>query len=319
MRVLFIQNFLHEKNLHALMKYGFDIDTKSQGTDLHSLDLSIYDVVYNPSQPYPTKEYPNIRFIFGPHFSVFPQKYQMDLIRTSNAVYTQPSQWACDTWKNTQNCSMENVTMKVLPFGVDTDKFQPEIPITMRETIFVYHKRRNPPELDRVCNFLKTKGWNFRVFDYVCGYSENEYIQHLTKSKFGVWVGAHESQGFALQEALSCDVPLLVWTVTSLNQEVGSNYEDIPATSISYWDHRCGEYFTHESELETTYDRFISNLENYRPRDFVLENLSIEKCAQKFIQIVNDIPVSESHSIPKLPSTSNNFFSQMMVTGNFTV
>ena len=61
-------------------------------------------------------------------------------------------------------------------------------------------------------------------------YPEEEYIKYLQESKYGIWLGAHESQGFALEEALAINVPLLVWNVKYMSQEVRSNYKDIFAT-----------------------------------------------------------------------------------------
>ena len=80
-----------------------------------------------------------------------------------------------------------------------------------------------------------------------------------------MWLDAHESQGFALQEALSCNVPLFVWNITSMRQEYGSSYNDIPATTIPYWDERCGEYFYNINELEDKFNLFLSKLETYKP------------------------------------------------------
>ena len=48
---------------------------------------------------------------------------------------------------------------------------------------------------------------------------------------------AHESQGFAIQEALFA-IPF-VWNVSSMSQEEGARYQPIPATSIPYWDNSC--------------------------------------------------------------------------------
>ena len=67
--------------------------------------------------------------------------------------------------------------------------------------------------------------------------------ENIANSKYGIILDAHESQGFAIEEALSCNVPLLVWNVSSMSQEEGGNYQHIPATSIPYWDKRCGENF----------------------------------------------------------------------------
>ena len=107
-----------------------------------------------------------------------------------------------------------------------------------------------------------------------------------SNAKYGIVLDAHESQGFAIEEALSCDVPLLVWNVSSMSQEEGINYPDIPATSIPYWDKRCGEYFYNQEEFKSIFDEFISKLNTYKPREFILENLSVEKCSEKFKNLI---------------------------------
>jgi glycosyltransferase involved in cell wall biosynthesis len=138
---------------------------------------------------------------------------------------------------------------------------------------------------------MESKNINYIIFNYNTNYQENDYLNYLQNSSYGIWIGRHESQGFALEEALSCDVPLLVWDVKSMNQEFGSNYEDIHATSIPYWDERCGEYFTDFGELEEVHNKLLNNIQNYKPREFILEKLSINVCENKLINIINNINV----------------------------
>ena len=126
----------------------------------------------------------------------------------------------------------------------------------------------------------------YRVFDYVNQYSEQEYLSYLQTCKFGIWIDAHESQGFALEEALSCNVPLLVWNVLSLNQEENSNYPNIPATTIPYWSDSCGEVFYHFCEFDYVFRIFMSRLHTYNPRDYIVNHLSIAKCEEKFVELV---------------------------------
>jgi glycosyltransferase involved in cell wall biosynthesis len=252
-------------------------------TNLDSIDLLEFDVVYSPSQPIDVSKYPNTKFLFGPHFSVFPEKNQMDIIRGKNVVYIQPSDWVVKLWKGFSIC--QNVKIESLPFGVDTERFKDINPILERDKVFIYFKRRTPNELHFLENFLNSKNISYHIFSYINSYDDN----YLQNSKYGIWLDAHESQGFALEEALSCNVPLLVWNVNSMNQEHGSNYNNIPATTIPYWDERCGEYFYNINEVENIFNLFITKLESYRPREYILEIISIEKCEEKFINIVNDI------------------------------
>jgi hypothetical protein len=286
MRVLLLNISIHPKNLNSLLKYGFQV-TYYYNTDLEFISLEDFDVVYSPSQPIDVKKYPNSKFIFGPHFSVFPEKNHMELIEGPNSIYIQPSEWAKNVWVSNPFC--KNIRLDCLPFGVEVNKFTPSKPINERNNVFVYYKRRNPDELNLLLSFLMYYGIKPQIFDYINSYSEEDYINYLKEAKFGIWLDAHESQGFALEEALSCNVPLLVWNVTSMHQEHGSSYTNIPATTIPYWDDRCGEFFYSLDELPYTYDKFINNLNNYKPREYILENISIEKCGNKFIEIVNKI------------------------------
>ena len=286
MKVLFININMHSKNFNALMKYNNNFYVINH-TNLDSIDLSIFDVIYSPSVPINVEKYPNVKFLFGPHFSVFPEKHHMDIIRGKNVIYTHPSDWARDVWRNNYLCN--GVRIESLPFGVDTLKFNEIMPIENRNKVFLYFKSRHPNELSFIINFLKTNNFDVHIFSYMSKYSEEDYINYLHNSKFGIWLGRHESQGFALEEALSCNVPLFVWDVTSMNQEYGYNYDNIPATCIPYWDDRCGEFFYKTEELENTFNKFISNLNIYKPREYILQNISIKKCEQLFNELVNKI------------------------------
>ena len=248
-------------------------------------DIENYDIIYSPSQPLNTALYPNKKFIFGPHFSVFPDNKLLKINNIhKNSVYIQPSEWAMNVWVNMKATIF--LPIKSFPFPVDTDKFSFKEDINLKTDIFIYFKRRNPAELTFVESFLQSKNINYRIFDYVKGYDENDYLSFLQKSKFGIILDAHESQGFAIQEAISCDIPLLVWNAKSMNQEHGPRYSNIPCTTIPYWDERCGEYFYNNTELEKIFDLFISKLETYKPREYILENLSVEKCAEIFLELL---------------------------------
>ena len=71
-----------------------------------------------------------------------------------------------------------------------------------------------------------------------------------------------------------------------MNQEYGVNYNDIPAKTIPYWNESCGEFFYTYEELNEKFNTFISKLNSYNPRKFVLDNLSIDVCEQKLIDLV---------------------------------
>lgn len=278
---------MHHKNINFLLKCKkIDFCFIKNVEDIYNFDLNTFDAVISPCLPLDVSKFPNTKFIFGPQFSVFPDN-SLDIIKGPKTSYNLLSEWVINFWKSFPIC--DNLKLVSLPFGVDTEKFTSTKNIRERNKVLVYFKHRNPSDLCLVEKFLQEKNVEFKVFSYNSKYNEDEYLNYLQNSKFCIWIDGHESQGFALQEALSCDVPLLVWNIKSMNQAYGYNYLDIPATTTPYWHEKCGEVFYNINDFEKSYSKFIDCLETYKPREFILENLSIDSCETRFIEYINNM------------------------------
>lgn len=282
MKILCLEYNFHHKNRNGLERMIYHLNYELNYGNYK--DIEHYDVIYSPTIPFDTSQYPTKKFIFGPHFSVFPTNILLNIKNiNNNSVYIQPSKWACDVWKN---MGVEKIIqVKPLSFPVDTQKFSPIN--KKRDKVFIYYKRRHPQELEFIKTFLQNKGIKYKIFDYVKKYIEEDYLHYLQESKYGIVLDAHESQGFAIQEALSCDVPLLVWNTKFMSQEYGSKYKNIPCSTIPYWDKICGEFFYEQNEFEDKFEIFTNNLEKYKPRKFILENLSVDKCSKNLVNLIN--------------------------------
>jgi hypothetical protein len=281
MKILIIDSF-HHKNMVGLklLLHNINYEYKFGTID----EINSFDIVYSPNNPINTSIYPSKKFIFGPHFSIFPNNKLLSINNINkNSIYIQPSIWVTKLWKNYG--AEKIIPIKDFPFPVEVEKFSPN-QHSQKNEVFIYFKSRNPKELEYVKQFLNYKNVTYKIFDYIKKYKEEDYLKCLHNAKYGIIIGRHESQGFAIEEALSCNVPLLIWEVKYMSQEYGYNYPDIPATIIPYWDDRCGEYFYNKEELETTYNKFITKLETYSPREYIIENLSPQKCGQRFIELV---------------------------------
>jgi hypothetical protein len=284
MKLLLLDRDFHHKNRAALYAYkNIQITPFYSPDDLARFNLSDYDAVYSPTYPIDVSKYPNTRFIFGPHFSVFPEQ-SLQWIKGPNSVYIQPSKWATDVWITNPLC--KGMDIRPVPFGLDTQAFNEIKPLNERTEVFVYYKTRAHEDLYFIKRKLEEMGIAYKLFSYDERYDENAYRNCLHNAKYGIWVGRHESQGFALEEALSCNVPILVWDVLSMNQEIGPNYADIPATAIPYWDSRCGEIFYKQGHFDYAYRLFMSKLRRFKPREYVLSTLTMEKCEKEFLKLL---------------------------------
>ena len=175
-----------------------------------------------------------------------------------------------------------------IPFPVDVAHWTPTYGPKYLDC-FVYYKRRDPTLVNHVCAFLTKLGLSFKILVYG-QYTEETYRDVLTRARFGVWIGCHESQGFAVQEALAMDVPLVVWNVTSMHDEYSSGkYEYVhlkeryrlEATTTTYWDATCGLLGTIQDEVERHIVHMASHASSYHPRAFVEATLSPKACWER--------------------------------------
>ena len=185
-----------------------------------------------------------------------------------------------------------SLATKSIPFAVDTELFKPaDVPKTY--DCFVYFKQRNTDELNYITSILDKKNIKYKVIIYG-KYKEEDYIQTLHSSKFGIWIGRHESQGFAVEEALSCNVPLLVFDCTSMFQEYNEKNEicyknelgrySLKGTAIPYWDNMCGITFTKKEEFTANLGRMLVDYPKFQPRQYVEKTLSPEACIDRLIK-----------------------------------
>lgn len=171
----------------------------------------------------------------------------------------------------------------VWPVGIDTEKFLDKYNTVKQYDFLIYFKRRNLRDLNLVVDYLKSLGKSYVVIKYG-EYEENYFLECIRKSKFGIVIDNCESQGIAIQEMLSSNLPLLVWDV-SFWTDRGDEFK-CKSTSVPYWGDSCGEKIYHFDEFEGKITDFF--LGRYSPRKFILENLGIE---QKTAEILNKIKI----------------------------
>jgi glycosyltransferase involved in cell wall biosynthesis len=179
------------------------------------------------------------------------------------------------------------------PFSVNTDKFKPDENIVEKEyDCIVYIKRRSTKLINNILDILKNMNIKYKIFKYGT-YKEEEYKNILLQSKFMVVLDAHESQGFALEEAMSCNVPLLVIDATSMydetNDGINSTYgylkpKKLLATSVPYWSNECGIKITHESEFKSELDNMLKKYNTFTPREYILKTLSDKVCMKRILE-----------------------------------
>jgi hypothetical protein len=168
--------------------------------------------------------------------------------------------------------------------GINTDLFYDMSNNVKDNDCLIYFKRRDEKELSDVISFLEANNQTYEVIRYG-GYSEEHFLNVLRRSKYGLVIDKCESQGIAIEEMMSTNLPLLVWD-TPIWDDRGEEFK-IEATSVPYWDENCGVKFINFDELNDSFIYFMNNKDKFKPREFVMDNLSLEKCAKNIMIELN--------------------------------
>ncbi|HEY9851386.1 MAG TPA: hypothetical protein V6D28_18090 [Leptolyngbyaceae cyanobacterium] len=233
--------------------------------------------------------------IVGPGILNSPQEWQ-DLFTNYPVIYNiQNCEWAAAMYR-----PLYGDKVKIWKMGIDEERYAPSTGDPKNFDFLIYDKirwRDTPAyaNLLEVCQEeLRKAGCSslyIRYGKYPRG-QENAYHNMLRQCKALLYLSENETQGFAYNEALSMGVPILAWNYGKWCDPFRFKYglDDIPATSIPYWDERCGLDFRTPAEFSQQLGLFLEFLRggNFSPRQYVLENLRLEQGAQRYIDILTE-------------------------------
>jgi glycosyltransferase involved in cell wall biosynthesis len=185
------------------------------------------------------------------------------------------------------------------PVGIDTEKWIPaphsekDIDVVIYDKILWQRETRVPQLLEPIRRALLER--HLRTAELRYGhYREEDFHNLLRRTGAMIFLCEHETQGIAYQQALSCGVPLLAWDRAGFWEDPSFFPEKVrfgPVTSVPYWDERCGLKFESINDFEDTLNRFLVELDQrkFTPREFILGNLTLEKCAERYVSIVDGV------------------------------
>ena len=153
---------------------------------------------------------------------------------------------------------------------------------TSGKEIVILKKNIDPAIFAFVKETLSKRNLTFKVFEYGT-FKKTEYLDQLKKTSYLIYLQKSESQGIALQEAWSYDVPTLVYENTEFRYGTYSWKDD--KIAAPYLSDQAGLFFTLDN-----FDGIISRLNtfNFAPKTYCIENLSNKKSAEKLLNIIQN-------------------------------
>jgi hypothetical protein len=205
-----------------------------------------------------------------------------------------PGAWMKEMWKEHWDSDVH-----VWPVGIDADLWQSSGAERKKIDVLLYDKVRWEYEqyetslIDRIRVVLRQCGRSIKEIRYGF-YREADFRAALQECRTMIFLCEHETQGIAYQQALSCDVPILAWDRGGYWQDPAYFPQKVkfaPVTSVPYWDERCGRKFKDGSEFEAQWHQFWDEdqLQRFRPREHIIEHLTLEKCAHQYLKFVTNL------------------------------
>ena len=239
--------------------------------------------------------------IAGPNLVISPIDFPIIRLKPHpQSIYIMSSDWNKEYFikMGFNDCKLMVWTLG----GIDTENFCFMDRNNNNKKALIYFKNRDRKLLNDVVDIISGMEINYDIMYYGM-YTEEEYKNKLKNSSFGIWIGRHESFGFALLEALSTGLPLIVLEPKSLLDEMGDDgyphfnknyyylYNDINSnlkvSSAPYFDDKCGIKIDSIDKLNESILIINNNPNLYSPREYIIENLSLQISAIKFKKIAS--------------------------------
>jgi len=206
-----------------------------------------------------------------------------------------PCQWTIDWWKSIDPGF--NIPLRIWAAGVNTEFWQPPQNKARQKNVLIY-KKTCPEDLFQSCiGAIANKDWTVSIIEYG-HYSHDEYKTKLAQSDLAVFLSESESQGLAMFECWSCDVPTLIWDRGFFEWQ---GYSD-KASAGPYLSDLTGIRFIGAEELAASLQHMLDNLDTFQPRLWILNNGSDEVSALNLLKIINSLETPKRTLLQNLSS-----------------
>jgi len=283
------------KNIHIKIIMALQLMCKARSiqlefsTQVERLQLNDYEIVYAVNSFIePTTLPSTVKILFGPQMGTFSFPGITGVFReelVGRCVYNALSEWVI---KMREEFAPSSIPVVCFPFAIDTKQFEPkEKPKDL--DCLVYIKHREPHFIEKALKIIQDSGVSYETITYA-NYYESDYMALLERCNFMICLDANETQGFALEEAMACDVPLLVCDVKSMYEEYYDTVQphghlaptkNLFATSVPYWSDECGIRIYSLDELPKAIETMKEN--EFHPRPYILETLSPGVCMDRIL------------------------------------
>lgn len=203
-------------------------------------------------------------------------------------------------WMRTMCLPYYGDQVEYWPVGIETEKWSPAIKGDEPKIDFlIYDKIRWDHELyeesliNSIIQQLSLQNLSCTLIRYG-HYQPADLSAQLGMAKAVIFLCEHETQGIAYQQILATGTPILAWDRGGFWKDPHYyprkvKYE--PVSSVPYWNEKCGLKFKDEKDFPQVLEDFLLKLDqkDFDPRAYILENLTLEISAKKYVNIYQSL------------------------------
>lgn len=248
-------------------------------TTLNTVDESSWIVSSNLTELIKDWKVDQLRVpvLLGPNIEF--ERYLPEIASLKEKYILVPAPWVAPVLQSRLNVPLEQI--RIWASGVDTDFWKGVK--SKRQNVLIYRKNDHSDDLNTAIKFLKRENIPFKVFEYG-RYRQKAFRKYLNNSIAAIWLAGTESQGMALLQAWSMDVPTLVRRKDTYFDEISSVL--FPASAAPYLTPETGSFSETESLKVIDLEKFFSSISMFQPREYVIQKFTLDKKIQEALLLL---------------------------------
>jgi len=223
------------------------------------------------------KQQGKIKILFaGPNICESPLEEDDLLTNLAIDKCIVPSGWIKTFFIQEQQTLKDRV--EIWHAGVDTEYWKRSIQDKPSKVI-LYWKTEGEEFYHAIKDVIRQYGYEPVTINYG-NYSLPEYKEALNKSLFAVFVSRSESQGIAMAEAWSMDVPVYAWDPGKLDYK-NRDYREV--TSCPYLTNEVGLKWTDIHQLKDILEGTRKGIFSFQPRQYAIRLFADEQTSTALV------------------------------------
>jgi hypothetical protein len=222
--------------------------------------------------------------VAGPVNALFADESGSILLTPEIDLVIVPSEWTVDFYKGFPELVAKS---RVCPCGVDAEAWKPA-GVAKERSAVVYWKSGDERFCEAVEAIVRRCGLEPLRIRSRHGehgiFKPSDYREALDRSVAGVFLSTFETQGIALAEAWSMDVPTVVWDPRGDAEWRGRTFKS--KSSAPFLTPATGVTFRTIDDLEEALRGTLTSLTTFLPRDWVLQHMTDAVCADVLYRLI---------------------------------